>query len=70
MTTYYSGLTIDNYTCPNCGKPYWEQRPSTGGTCKCTFTSPAVESVKSKQYGWVCPVCGKGKSPWSTECSH
>ena len=22
-----------------------------------------------KQYGWICPVCGKGLAPWVRECS-
>ena len=22
-----------------------------------------------KQYGWICPVCGKGLAPWVSECS-
>ena len=21
-----------------------------------------------KQYGWICPVCGKGLAPWVSEC--
>ena len=22
-----------------------------------------------KQYGWICPVCGKGLAPWVSECT-
>ena len=22
-----------------------------------------------QQYGWICPVCGKGLAPWVRECS-
>ena len=23
-----------------------------------------------KNYGWTCPACGCGNSPWSTKCGH
>jgi hypothetical protein len=25
--------------------------------------------MENKQYGWICPVCGKGLAPWVSECS-
>lgn len=24
--------------------------------------------MENKQYGWICPVCGKGLAPWVSEC--
>ena len=24
----------------------------------------------AEKEGWKCPVCGKGKAPWVTECVH
>ena len=58
--------TSSGYLCSDCGKPLWELWPSTtaGNLCDCG------KLEKPQQYGWVCPVCGKGKSPSSTECSH
>lgn len=59
-------VTGSGYLCPDCGKQRWQQwAPITAvGLCECN------KLEKPKQYGWVCPVCGKGKSPWSTECKH
>ena len=32
-------------------------------------TSAAVNNVKSANYGWICPVCGRGNAPWNSSCS-
>lgn len=27
-----------------------------------------VNATDFKQYGWICPVCGRGLSPWTHVC--
>lgn len=27
-----------------------------------------ISTTDFKQYGWICPVCGRGLSPWTHVC--
>ena len=56
---------LTSCVCPDCGKRRWELGPqSIAGLCACGIAE------QPKQYGWVCPVCGRGKAPFLTECRH
>jgi hypothetical protein len=59
------------HICPDCDKPRWQLwPPTTAGVTIIKRLCECSKLEKPKQYGWVCPVCGKGKSPYSTECKH
>ena len=35
-------------------------------------TSTAINNTshrKNTDYGWICPVCGRGNAPWNSSCS-
>ena len=55
--------------CPKCSKPYYIPYPiiTGGGTCECT---DEIKSTPPKQYGWICPACGRGNAPWAAKCWH
>lgn len=36
---------------------------------KSTSTNKASYTIANKQYGWICPVCGRGNAPWNSSCS-
>ena len=53
-----------NNICPNCGKPYFIEGTAVNpDLCKCgSYTAfPPLQ-------GWVCPVCGRGNSPYNLTC--
>ena len=31
-------------------------------------TSKTINAPKPVQYGWICPVCGRGNSPFTSTC--
>ena len=51
-----------NYHCPTCGTGVNDLvfRPSN-----CDIPTP---QGFGKQEGWICPVCGRGLSPWTSFC--
>lgn len=64
--------------CIRCGK---EMENTTGGNYHCPSCSHAVNDLVyrpsewkpfpqdfGKQEGWICPVCGRGLSPWTSFC--
>ena len=59
METTYT----DPNRCEKCGLP----KNLIGGTimlCSCDETPPGIFGSK----GWVCPVCGAGNSPFTSQC--
>lgn len=65
--------------CIRCGK---EMEVTTGGNYHCPSCSFAVNDLLyrpsncdiplpqgfGEQKGWICPVCGRGLSPWTSFC--
>ena len=65
--------------CIRCGK---EMVNTTGGNYHCQSCGNAVNDLVyrpsncdipmpqgfGKQEGWICPVCGRGLSPWTSFC--
>lgn len=43
------------------------------GECQCYMDMPPKETLKDikrePMIGWICPVCGRGVSPFSRECT-
>jgi len=59
--------------CPKCNKPYiYIGDVPEGGFAQgtepwCTCRDLFVQS-KTQLTGWICPICGRGCSPYSTFC--
>jgi predicted amidophosphoribosyltransferase len=61
-----------NGFCPDCGKPFSYVGdvpeggflPGTEPYCTCKQKKPAP----FYNYGWICPVCGRGLSPYTSSC--
>ena len=34
-----------------------------------TTTSTSYTINPPRQYGWVCPLCGRANAPWVSQCS-
>ena len=65
--------------CLRCGK---EMQNTTGGNYHCPSCNVAVNDLMyrpsncdipmpqgfGEQKGWICPVCGRGLSPWTSFC--
>lgn len=65
--------------CLRCGK---EVESTTGGCSHCPSCGFAINDLVyrpsncdmplpqgfGKQVGWICPVCGRGMSPWADSC--
>lgn len=64
--------------CIRCGK---EMVNTTGGNYHCPSCNMAINDLVyrpsewkpfpqdfGKQEGWICPVCGRGLSPWTSFC--
>lgn len=41
---------------------------TTNTTGKTTSASTSY-TINNNQYGWICPVCGRGNAPWNSSCS-
>ena len=54
-----STSSSDNY-CFECQT----NKPNTGRLSNCDMPFPSF----GKQEGWICPVCGRGVSPWVDYC--
>jgi len=53
-----------NNRCGDCGGLLYGERETTGDKqCDC------YKESLGQMYGWVCPVCGRGNSPYS-DCCH
>lgn len=58
--------------CPKCGKPYTyvgdipEGGFGKGNAPYCEGHEP--EHSLFGNYGWICPVCGRGLSPYTSQC--
>lgn len=59
--------------CARCGKYFSDTRPSD--YCPdCEATEAIKVNLKATyvemepQVGWICPVCGRGLSPWTNCC--
>ena len=64
--------------CNKCGRPFFNTGINSDATlCECPITHPGKmenplfpkEETPSKgMLGWICPVCGRGMSPFSDSC--
>jgi hypothetical protein len=52
-----------NYHCPTCGVGVNDGVFRTPSNCDMPLPQGFVE-----QKGWICPVCGRGLSPWTSFC--
>ena len=41
---------------------------TTSKTIKITNLATDEELTNPKLYGWICPICGRGNSPFTTTC--
>jgi hypothetical protein len=57
--------------CAKCGR-YFETSKQTDYCSECErskiFTGDMPLPGFGKQEGWICPVCGRGLSPWTSFC--
>ena len=65
-----TNTTVIPSTCPNCGKPYYRIWPYPysydPGVCECGQKDEPIGHYSLM--GWICPVCGRGNSPFSSAC--
>lgn len=63
--------------CFNCGRTdppvetffyYNEMTEESGWLCKECFERYKIDVKNNSMVGWVCPVCGRGLSPWISYC--
>lgn len=53
--------------CDKCGKPKWTYQDSSATLPVCTCEA---EKPEHQLQGWICPVCGRGVSPFASTCNH
>lgn len=64
----HNGTTYAPVThCTVCGKQHEITAVSSDGKCSSCSLKPAGAATKPP-IGWVCPVCGRGVSPWHSVC--
>jgi hypothetical protein len=63
MTEYTSG---GSYHCAGCGATMIS--PGYSGYCSVCHYNRNIWYKQDTKIGWVCPVCGRGISPFITKC--
>lgn len=67
-----AGANVTAYYCEKCGKlmplsPYiGTNNPER---CSCLIFKSPYSQQTFYNYGWICPVCGRGNAPHSSTCA-
>ena len=61
----YSQITSDPSLEVYTGTPSWMYRPTTTGI---KHEKVEQEPAPFIAYGWICPICGRALSPWTSCC--
>ena len=47
---------------------FWDQHEETRNVIQ-DFVEGITEELKDEPIGWICPICGRGNSPYNLYCS-